>query len=70
MVPDEDIIERNQSTKNIIVNNPRAGVIEKVFLLFLIDIQAYRANMIIFQGTIMARKLDNMDTPCLRLWLT
>ena len=45
MVPDEDIIERNQSAKSIIFNDPGAGITEKVFFLFLIDIQTYRANV-------------------------
>ena len=58
-VPDEDIVERNQSAKSIITNNPWAGVMEKVFLLFLIDIQTYRANMAVLQGTIMSMRLDD-----------
>lgn len=55
VVPDEDIIERNQSAKSIIANNPRAGVMEKVFLLILIDVQTYRTNMTVLQGTIMSK---------------
>ena len=60
---DEDIVERDQSAKIVIVDNLWTRVVEEILLLLLVYIQPNSTNLTILQSTVRFQKLAEEKKP-------